>query len=99
MIVDEAWCAQLPFHPETPTWALSAGADICVVSVHKMGLGFEQGSVFHLQGGLVDPIGLNQCADVLSTTSANVMLYAAMDGWRRQMVQDGRSMIDKALER
>jgi arginine decarboxylase len=98
LIVDEAWGAQLPFHPDTPTWAMSAGADICVVSVHKMGLGFEQGSIFHLQGNLVDPVRLNQCADVLSTTSANVMLYAAMDGWRRQMVQDGKAMIDKALE-
>ncbi|WP_411374036.1 aminotransferase class I/II-fold pyridoxal phosphate-dependent enzyme [Arthrobacter sp. MPF02] len=98
LIVDEAWGAQLPFHPDTPTWAMSAGADICVVSVHKMGLGFEQGSIFHLQGNLVDPVRLNQCADILSTTSANVMLYAAMDGWRRQMVQEGKGMIDKALE-
>jgi arginine decarboxylase len=98
LIVDEAWGAQLPFHSDTPTWAMDAGADICVVSVHKMGMGFEQGSIFHLQGSLVDPIRLNQCADVLSTTSANVMLYAAMDGWRRQMVQNGKEMIEKALE-
>ncbi|WP_163161610.1 PLP-dependent transferase [Arthrobacter sp. Alg241-R88] len=98
LIVDEAWGAQLPFHPDTPTWAMSAGADICVVSVHKMGLGFEQGSIFHLQGNLVDPVRLNQCADVLSTTSANTLLYAAMDGWRRQMVQEGKAMIEKALE-
>ncbi|MFP3581477.1 ornithine decarboxylase [Arthrobacter sp. SIMBA_036] len=98
LIVDEAWGAQLPFHPDTPTWAMSAGADICVVSVHKMGLGFEQGSIFHLQGDLVDPVRLNQCADVLSTTSANVLIYAAMDGWRRQMVQEGKTMIENALE-
>jgi arginine/lysine/ornithine decarboxylase len=98
LIVDEAWGAQLPFHPDTPTWAMDAGADICVVSVHKMGMGFEQGSIFHLQGNLVDPVRLNQCADVLSTTSANVMLYAAMDGWRRQMVQNGKAMIEQALE-
>ncbi len=97
LIVDEAWGAQLPFHPDTPTWAMSAGADICVVSVHKMGLGFEQGSIFHLQGDLVDPVRLNQCADVLSTTSANTLIYGAMDGWRRQMVQQGKDMIDKAL--
>lgn len=37
MIVDEAWGAHLPFHPELPTWAMDAGADVCVVSVHKMG--------------------------------------------------------------
>jgi hypothetical protein len=26
-----------PFHHELPTWAMDAGADVCVTSVHKMG--------------------------------------------------------------
>lgn len=43
LIVDEAWGAHLPFHEDLPTWAMDAGADVCVVSVHKMGAGFEQG--------------------------------------------------------
>ena len=51
----------------------------CVVSVHKMGAGFEQGSVFHLQGDLVDRDRLSQCADLLMTTSPNTMVYAAID--------------------
>ncbi len=51
LIVDEAWGAHLPFHDDLPTWAMDACADVCVVSVHKMGAGFEQGSVYHLQGG------------------------------------------------
>jgi arginine/lysine/ornithine decarboxylase len=63
---------------------MDAGADVCVVSVHKMGTGFEQGSVFHRQGGLVDPDQLSACADMLMTTSPNVMVYAALDGWRVQ---------------
>ncbi len=42
LIVDEAWGAHLPFHEDLPTWAMDAGADVCVVSVHKMGAGFEQ---------------------------------------------------------
>src|SRR6185437_1862958 len=37
LIVDEAWGAHLPFHQDLPTWAMDAGADVCVVSVHKMG--------------------------------------------------------------
>ena len=59
LIVDEAWGAHLPFHPDLPTWAMNAGADVCLVSVHKMGAGFEQGSVFHVQGDLVDPAHLS----------------------------------------
>ncbi|WP_101951289.1 aminotransferase class I/II-fold pyridoxal phosphate-dependent enzyme [Mycobacterium sp. 3519A] len=98
LIVDEAWGAHLPFHEDLPTWAMDAGADVCVVSVHKMGAGFEQGSVFHLQGDLVDQHRLSACADLLMTTSPNVMVYAAMDGWRRQMVQRGRELLGNALE-
>ncbi len=97
LIVDEAWGAHLPFHDDLPTWAMDAGADICVVSVHKMGMGFEQGSVYHLQGSLVDPVRLRQCADVLATTSSNVLLYAAMDGWRRQMVESGTELLASTL--
>jgi arginine/lysine/ornithine decarboxylase len=97
LIVDEAWGAHLPFHPDLPTWAMDAGADVCVVSVHKMGTGFEQGSVFHLQGNLVDPAQLSACADMLMTTSPNVMIYAALDGWRRQMVQHGHAQLGAAL--
>lgn len=97
LIVDEAWGAHLPFHDKLPTWAMDAGADVCVVSIHKMGSGFEQGSVFHLQGGLIDATHLKACADLLSTTSANVMLYAAMDGWRRQMVEQGEQLLGSAL--
>ncbi|MEU4343417.1 ornithine decarboxylase [Nocardia sp. NPDC023852] len=97
LIVDEAWGAHLPFHEDLPTWAMDAGADVCVVSVHKMGAGFEQGSVFHLQGDLVDPARLSECADLLMTTSPNVLVYAALDGWRRQMVQRGHELLESAL--
>ena len=98
LIVDEAWGAHLPFHEHLPTWAMDAGADVCVVSVHKMGAGFEQGSVFHVQGDLIDRHRLSACADLLMTTSPNVMVYAALDGWRRQMVEHGRQLLGDALE-
>ncbi len=98
LIVDEAWGAHLPFHDELPTWAMDAGADVCVVSVHKMGAGFEQGSVFHMQGERIDFPHLSACADLLMTTSPNVLLYAAIDGWRRQMVEHGSELLQIALD-
>ncbi|GAC53539.1 aminotransferase class I/II-fold pyridoxal phosphate-dependent enzyme [Gordonia amicalis] len=98
LIVDEAWGAHLPFHDELPTWAMDAGADVCVVSVHKMGAGFEQGSVFHVQGDLIDRSRLSRCADLLMTTSPSVPIYAALDGWRRYMVRSGREVLGRGLE-
>jgi arginine decarboxylase len=99
LVVDEAWGAHLPFHPELPTWAMDAGADVCVTSVHKMGSGLEQGSVFHLQGGRVSASTLAARADLLDTTSPSVLIFAALDGWRRQMVEHGRELLDDALSR
>jgi arginine decarboxylase len=97
LIIDEAWGAHLPFHDDLPTWAMDAGADVCVVSVHKMGAGFEQGSVLHSQGGLIDPKHLAACADLLMTTSPSAIVYAGIDGWRRQMVEQGTRLLSGAL--
>ncbi|MDT3397916.1 ornithine decarboxylase [Streptomyces sp. B1866] len=98
LVVDEAWGAHLPFHPELPAWAMDAGGDVCVTSVHKMGAGLEQGSVFHLQGGLVDPDVLKAREDLMGTTSPSVLVYAALDGWRRQMVEHGEKLLGRALD-
>ncbi|MFB6894521.1 aminotransferase class I/II-fold pyridoxal phosphate-dependent enzyme [Kitasatospora sp. NPDC056327] len=98
LIVDEAWGAHLPFHPDLPRWAMDAGADVCVTSVHKMGSALEQSSVFHLRGDRVDPAVLKQREDLLGTTSPSTLVYAALDGWRRQMVQHGRALYDRALD-
>ncbi|TDD81896.1 aminotransferase class I/II-fold pyridoxal phosphate-dependent enzyme [Actinomadura rubrisoli] len=98
LIVDEAWGAHLPFHPALPRWAMDAGADVCVTSVHKMGAGLEQGSVFHQQGELVDPAVLKGREDLLGTTSPSVLIYAGLDGWRRQMVEQGHDLLQDALD-
>lgn len=97
LIVDEAWGAHLPFHPDLPAWAMDAGADLCVTSVHKMGCGFEQGSVYHQRGDLVDVDVLAARADLLNTTSPSALIYAGLDGWRRHMVHHGRALLDRTL--
>jgi arginine/lysine/ornithine decarboxylase len=98
LIVDEAWGAHLPFHPDLPPWAMDAGADLCVTSVHKMGTAVEQSSVFHLQGDRVDPGVLEAREDLLGTTSASSLVYATLDGWRRQMAEQGTKLLSTALE-
>jgi arginine decarboxylase len=99
LIVDEAWGAHLPFHPELPQWGMNAGADLVVTSVHKMGGAIEQSSVFHLQGELVDPSVLKQREDLLGTTSSSSLVYATLDGWRRQMAEQGEQLLGVALQR
>jgi arginine/lysine/ornithine decarboxylase len=99
LIVDEAWGAHLPFHPDLPAWGMNADADLVVASVHKMGAAVSQSSVFHLQGNLVDPTVLKQREDLLGTTSSSSLIYLTLDGWRRQMVQQGEELLGAALVR
>ncbi|AJP05194.1 ornithine decarboxylase [Streptomyces cyaneogriseus subsp. noncyanogenus] len=99
LIVDEAWGAHLPFHPGLPAWGMDAEADLVVTSVHKMGGAIEQSSVFHLQYDRVSPEALKQREDLLGTTSASSLVYATLDGWRRQMVEQGHELLDAALRR
>ncbi|MFJ1806907.1 MULTISPECIES: aminotransferase class I/II-fold pyridoxal phosphate-dependent enzyme [unclassified Streptomyces] len=99
LIVDEAWGAVLPFHPSLPPWGMDAEADLVVTSVHKMGGAIEQSSVFHLQYDRVSPEVLGQREDLLGTTSASSLVYATLDGWRRQMVEQGYDLLDDALHR
>jgi arginine decarboxylase len=93
LIVDEAWGAHLPFHDELPAWGMDCDADLVVTSVHKMGGAIEQSSVFHLQGDRVDPTVLKQREDLLATTSPSSLVYATLDGWRRQMVEHGTELL------
>src|SRR3954466_4297331 len=93
LIVDEAWGAHLPFHPDLPAWGMDAGADLVVTSVHKMGGAIEQSSVFHLRGSRVDPNVLKAREILLGTTSSSALVYLALDGWRRQMVEQGEQLL------
>lgn len=61
--------------------------------------GIRTGSVFHVQGDLVDYDHLSKCADLLMTTSPNVLVYAAIDGWRRHMVASGTEILGKTIAR
>ncbi|MFF4324933.1 aminotransferase class I/II-fold pyridoxal phosphate-dependent enzyme [Streptomyces sp. NPDC001591] len=99
LIVDEAWGAHLPFHPGLPPWGINHGADLVVTSVHKMGGAIEQSSVFHLQHDRISPEVLAQREDLLGTTSASTLVYATLDGWRRQMVEQGHDLLETALSR
>ncbi|OUD04406.1 aminotransferase class I/II-fold pyridoxal phosphate-dependent enzyme [Streptomyces swartbergensis] len=99
VIVDEAWGAHLPFHPALPAWGMDAEADLVVTSVHKMGGAVEQSSVFHLQHDRVSPEALKQREDLLGTTSASSLVYATLDGWRRQMVERGHELLEAAIRR
>jgi arginine decarboxylase len=97
LVVDEAWGAHFPFHPDLPTAAVRAGADLTVQSVHKAGGGFCQASLIMLGSDLVDPVDLRLRLDLATTTSPSALMYGSIDAWRRLMVREGKARLDTAL--
>jgi arginine decarboxylase len=99
VLVDEAWGAHFPFHPDLPTAAVRAGADLAVQSLHKAGGGLCEASVVLVGGDLVDPVDLRLRFDLITTTSPSALLYGSIDGWRRHMVLEGEALLGAALDR
>jgi arginine/lysine/ornithine decarboxylase len=99
LLVDEAWGAHFPFHPDLPTAAARAGADLTVQSLHKAAGGLCQSSIMLHNGDLVDPVDIRLRLDLITTTSPSALMYGSIDGWRRYMVTDGERLIGAAIER
>jgi len=99
LLVDEAWGAHFPFHPDLPTAAIQGGADIAVQSLHKADGGLCQASQILVGGDLIDPVDLRLRLDLITTTSPSALLYGSIDGFRHRMVDHGRTLLDQTLQR
>jgi arginine/lysine/ornithine decarboxylase len=99
LLVDEAWGGHFGFHPDPPTAAIQAGADLAVQSLHKADGGLCQASLILLGGDLVDPVDLKLRLDLITTTSPSALMYGSIDGWRRHLAMNGEDLIDAALGR
>jgi arginine decarboxylase len=99
LLVDEAWGGHFGFHPDPPTAAVQAGADIAIQSLHKADGGLCQSSMMLLGGDLVDPVDLRLRLDLITTTSPSALMYGSIDGWRRNLALNGKELIDGALAR
>jgi arginine decarboxylase len=92
LLVDEADAAPFPFHPDLPTPAIQAGADITVQSLCEA-------AVILVGGDLVDPGDLRRRLDLITPTSPSALLFGSIDGFRRRMVLEGRPLLTDALHR
>lgn len=96
IMVDEAHGPHLKFHPDLPTSAMEAGADMCVQSTHKIISGMTQASMLHARK-TVDTLKLSRVLQLLHTTSPSYILMASLDVARMQMATQGREILSKVL--
>lgn len=97
LMVDDAWGADFPFHPELPPGPIEAGADLAIGSFHKSITGLMQTSIVSVKGDRIDKERLHLAFDSLETTSTSSLLLASMDAARRQMVLHGEELLGNAL--
>lgn len=97
ILIDAAHGGHLRFHPDLPIDALTAGADVVVHSIHKMGSSLTQTAMLHIQGTRVNSDRLDQAVQMLQSTSPNILLLASLDVARRQMVLHGQELLQTTI--
>ncbi|MCV7287960.1 aminotransferase class V-fold PLP-dependent enzyme [Mycolicibacterium wolinskyi] len=99
LLVDGAHSPHFAFHPELPVAAERAGASATVQSVHKILSGLSQAAVLHIDPAELDPAAVRRALQLIQTTSPHFAIMASIDLARRQMMVNGRDMLDAALDR
>ena len=70
-----------------------------VQSVHKILSGLSQAAVLHVDTAMLDPAAVRRALQLTQTTSPHFAIMASIDLARRQMMIDGRALLDETLER
>ncbi|MEX2104357.1 MAG: aminotransferase class I/II-fold pyridoxal phosphate-dependent enzyme, partial [Bacilli bacterium] len=97
VLVDEAHGVHIHFHDEMPLSAMQAGADMAATSVHKLGGSLTQSSVLNVREGLVNPHRVQSIISMLTTTSTSYILLASLDTARRNLVMNGKEMVEHSI--
>ncbi|RBP67176.1 lysine decarboxylase [Brevibacterium sanguinis] len=100
LIVDAAWGAHFGFHPDLPASPVTEGADVVIMSTHKLAGSFTQSALLHLGdtefADRIEP-ALERAFMMTASTSENAHLMASIDIARRELV-DSREAIADSLE-
>jgi arginine decarboxylase len=98
LLVDEAHGSHFAFHPELPTPALAAGADLTVQSIHKVLGAMTQASMLHTQGNRVNIDRVSKSLQLLQSSSPSYLLLASLDAARQQMALQGKELMTRTLQ-
>lgn len=97
VLVDEAHGTHFYFGENFPITAMSAGADIASVSMHKSGGSLTQSS-FLLMGEHINADYMRQIINLTQTTSASYLLLSSLDISRKRLALSGREIFEKTVE-
>lgn len=96
VLVDEAHGTHFYFGEGLPCSAMSAGADMAAISMHKTGGSLTQSS-FLLTGKNVDKDHVRQIINLSQTTSGSYLLMASLDIARKNLAINGKEIFSKVI--
>jgi len=96
VLVDEAHGTHFYFGDGLPASAMSVGADMAAISMHKTGGSLTQSS-FLLCGNGIDSGYVRQIINLTQTTSASYLLLSSLDLARKNMALNGKEIVSKII--
>ena len=97
LLADEAHGTQLYFNSKLPKSAMSVGADMAAVSVHKSGGSLTQSSLL-LTGENINVGHVHQIINLTQSTSASYLLMSSLDISRRNLALRGEEIFNGVIE-
>ena len=97
VLADEAHGTHFYFNKKLPKSAMSVGADMAAVSMHKSGGSLTQSSLL-LTGENINAGYVHQIINLTQTTSGSYLLMASLDISRRNLALRGQEIFDKVIK-
>ncbi len=97
VLVDEAHGTHFYFNDQLPASAMSVGADMAAVSMHKTGGSLTQSS-FLLINNEVREGYVRQIINLTQTTSGSYLLMSSLDISRKNLATCGQEIFDRVME-
>ena len=98
ILVDEAHGPHFRFHEDLPMSAVEAGADMVIQSTHKILCSLSQSSWLHIRDGRINVKRAKSFLQILQSTSPSYILLTSLDVARKQMVTEGRELLEKTIQ-
>ncbi len=98
VLSDEAHGTHFYFNDNLPDGAISLGADMACVSMHKTGGSLTQSSVLLLNEKNIKADYVRTIINLTQTTSASYLLMGSLDIARRNLATKGKEIFDHVLE-
>lgn len=97
VLADEAHGTHFYFHDYFTAGAMTLGADLSTVSMHKTGGSLTQTAMLLHSGSLISESEVTDILNITRSTSSSYLLMASLDAARQNLAVNGNRLLDKTI--